>query len=187
MTEVFQPILENERLRLNAVEDKDIDIIHEWYQDTVFLKRLHGMPPKPMYHKEMTEFVNYSRESKRDYYFGMRPKDMDVDLVGQICLMRVDGVHQTAGMWLGIPAQYQGRGYGGTAISLILDFAFNEINLHRVWLFVFGFNTPAIGLYEKLGFQHEGRLRESAFRDGQYWDAFLMGILRHEWRQSQAT
>ena len=133
MTEVFKPILETDRLRLTAVEDQDIDTIHEWYQDTVFLKRLHGMPPIPLYRKEMTEFVDHFREGKRDYYFGMRPKDMDEKLVGHISLMRVDYVHQTAGLWLGIPAQYQGRGYGGTAISLILDFAFNEVNLHRIW------------------------------------------------------
>jgi RimJ/RimL family protein N-acetyltransferase len=66
-------------------------------------------------------------------------------------------------------------------MELLLDFAFNEINLHRVFLTVFSYNQRAIRLYEKLGFQREGIYREHLQRDGQRFDMLHYGILRREW------
>ena len=77
---------------------------------------------------------------------------------------------------------YWGHGYGSDAMSLLLKFAFEEMNMHRVELKVFAYNPRAIRCYEKLGFVHEGRTRESAFHQGQYHDDLTMGILEHEWR-----
>jgi RimJ/RimL family protein N-acetyltransferase len=53
-----------------------------------------------------------------------------------------------------------GKGYGYEAMQLVLRFAFDELNLHRVQLTVFSYNERVIVLYEKLGFQHKGKYRE---------------------------
>src|SRR5262249_7129357 len=55
-------------------------------------------------------------------------------------------------------------------------------NLNRVWLHVYEYNARAIGVYEKVGFRIEGRLRQDTFRDGGYWDTVVMGILHEEWQ-----
>ncbi len=67
-------------------------------------------------------------------------------------------------------------------MRLLLTFAFDELNLHRVQLTVFSYNRPAIALYEKLGFQREGTFREFLQRDGRRHDMFLYGLLRREWQ-----
>ena len=74
-----------------------------------------------------------------------------------------------------------GKGYGNEATRLALGFAFNELNLHRVQLTVFDYNSRAIHLYEKLGFQQEGIYREFLQRDGRRFDMYLYGLLGHEW------
>ena len=74
-----------------------------------------------------------------------------------------------------------GRGLGSEATSLMLGHAFENLELHRVGLSVFSYNTRAIRAYEKVGFRHEGRLRDAIQRDGRYWDEIQMGILREEW------
>ena len=51
----------------------------------------------------------------------------------------------------------------------------------RVWLRVFADNARAIRAYEKVGFQHEGRLRQDNFSNGAFRDTLLMGLLRSEW------
>jgi len=56
-----------------------------------------------------------------------------------------------------------------------------ELNLHRVSLDVFEYNPRAIRSYEKVGFKHEGRVRQALNRDGRRWDILYMGILREEW------
>ncbi len=56
-------------------------------------------------------------------------------------------------------------GYGKEAMNLLLDYSFSELNLHKVYLRVFSFNKRAICLYESLGFEKEGELKEQLFRE----------------------
>ena len=70
-------------------------------------------------------------------------------------------------------------------MRLLLAFAFDDMNLHRVEMGVFAFNTRAIACYEGLGFVREGTHREYLQRDGQRHDMYLYGILEHEWRQDR--
>ena len=80
-----------------------------------------------------------------------------------------------------IGPEYQGAGYGREAMELALRYAFHELNLFRVQLYVFGYNTRAINLYESIGFVREGTLRQSIHRDGVRYDTYVYGILRDEW------
>lgn len=79
----------------------------------------------------------------------------------------------------------RGQGHGRESMELILDYAFGELNLHRVSLTVLGFNERAIGLYEKLGFQREGTLREFGLRGGKRYDLLYYGMLAREWRNEK--
>ena len=72
------------------------------------------------------------------------------------------------GMMIGAP--YRGRGYGTEALGLLCDFAFSEMNLHKLKVSVFAFNAAAIRCYEKNGFTREGLLRAEIFRAGAYQD-----------------
>ncbi|MCK4899416.1 MAG: GNAT family N-acetyltransferase, partial [Anaerolineales bacterium] len=74
-----------------------------------------------------------------------------------------------------------GKGFGTDAVSVILRYAFHELNLHRVSLGVFEYNRRARRSYEKVGFSVEGRIRGDMLRQGRRWDVFIMGILREEW------
>jgi RimJ/RimL family protein N-acetyltransferase len=69
-------------------------------------------------------------------------------------------------------------------MTLALNFAFEELNMHRVQLTVFQYNERAVALYEKLGFQKEGVYREFLHRDGKRYDMYLYGLLRSEWESS---
>ena len=50
-----------------------------------------------------------------------------------------------------------------------------------IYLYVFETNPLAIHVYEKCGFVHEGKLRQSTYRNGRYIDNILMSMLRREW------
>lgn len=105
----------------------------------------------------------------------------DNRLIGMVEL-ETDWSNQTA--WLGIgigDPEYRSKGYGTDAMQLALNYAFYELNLYRVSLGVFSYNPRAIRVYEKVGFQHEGRMRAVLFRDGQRHDMLIMSVLRPEW------
>jgi len=59
--------------------------------------------------------------------------------------------------------------------------------LHRIFLHVYSHNERAQRVYEKVGFVHEGTLREAYFRNGRYYDDLIMGILDTEGRQNGTT
>lgn len=75
---------------------------------------------------------------------------------------------------------FWGNGYGTEAMSQLLNFGFEILNLHRVGLDVYSFNKRAIKAYEKLGFKREGVIRDEIFYDGEYHDSIIMGVLKSE-------
>lgn len=84
---------------------------------------------------------------------------------------------------LRINLSVRNKGYGKKAMSLILDYLFNRLQAHRVWLDVRERNQRAKHVYESLGFKVEGVLRECIkSSDDNYESLILMGMLRTEYR-----
>lgn len=74
--------------------------------------------------------------------------------------------------------EWQGKGIGKALMQAGLELADNWLNLTRLELEVYTDNEAAIRLYERFGFEHEGTLRQHAFRDGRYVDSYMMARLR---------
>jgi RimJ/RimL family protein N-acetyltransferase len=75
---------------------------------------------------------------------------------------------------------YWDQGYGSDAVRTMVRVAFRKMNLHRVYLRVHEDNTRGIRCYEKVGFRHEGTMRESVFKEGAYCDVHVMSMLESE-------
>ena len=103
-------------------------------------------------------------------------------VLGTCQLHDLHPVHRTAELQIRIgAASARGRGLGTSAVRALVALAFGELALHRVFVHVFSTNEPAIGLYRKVGFRHEGTLREAALIEGRRVDLHVMGLLRDEW------
>lgn len=76
-----------------------------------------------------------------------------------------------------------GRGVGRKILEELIHMVFEEIRAHRFFLDVFEDNARARHLYESLGFQYEGILREAALRDGTFCNLLLMSLLDREYAQ----
>lgn len=79
---------------------------------------------------------------------------------------------------ISVHAEWQGKGVGKELMRAIVDLADNWLNLTRLELEVYADNEAAIRLYERFGFEVEGRLRQHALRDGQFVDSIMMGRIR---------
>ena len=97
--------------------------------------------------------------------------------IGTVGLSHIDTTHRRAefGILIG-QAEARRKGRAFEAGRLLLDYAFNKLGLHRVFLHVFADNEPAIRLYRKLGFVEEGLLRQHVFKNGRYRDVVVMGM-----------
>lgn len=115
------------------------------------------------------------------FEFRLRRRSYDL-LIGFAALFALEWGNRTGKLAVGIgDPRHRRRGYGEESLTLLLNYAFRELNLDRVGLDVIEYNTPALRLYERLGFQHEGRSREAIWRDGAHYDLMHMGLLAREW------
>ncbi len=117
-------------------------------------------------------------ETKKVYQFIINCDGTDV---GSIYLRDVDLVNRKAeyGVFIG-EREYLGKGVGKAATKLILDFAFTQLKLHKVYLRVLSDNTAAIKSYENSGFTQEGFFRDEIFADGKYESVIFMAIFNRE-------
>jgi RimJ/RimL family protein N-acetyltransferase len=174
-------LLRGERVRLTAVTPTDLPVLTKWWADADFLRLYDSVPAYPKTEAQLAKRIEEGQKGDTTFLFGIRPLTSD-DLLG---LLELDGVmwsHGTTFVSIAIgDEENRGKGYGREAMQLALDFAFRELNLHRVCLTVFSYNPAASKLYESLGFTREGTYREHLQRDGQRYDMILYGLLRQEW------
>ncbi len=76
-----------------------------------------------------------------------------------------------------------GKGYATEAAGRIMDWGFNEMNIHRIVAFCHVDNKASIRVMEKLGMHQDGRLRETRWLNGEWWDEYVYSILEKEWRE----
>lgn len=99
------------------------------------------------------------------------------EYLGEIVLNELDETDASMNFRIALAPGAPGRGFGTEAATVVLDHAFGELGLHRVYLDVFSFNPRAQRSYEKVGFVAEGRQRHTLFWDGEWVDSILMSVL----------
>jgi RimJ/RimL family protein N-acetyltransferase len=128
-----------------------------------------------------------NRQKGTEYVFGIELKENQL-LIGTCSLFSITRINRSAELGIAIwNKQYWGKGYGTEAITLLLGYGFNFLNLHSIFLIVNEDNPRAIQAYENVGFKHSARHRQSLFQDGKYKDTLLMDILEDEFRKLHPT
>ncbi len=74
--------------------------------------------------------------------------------------------------------EFHGRGIGSALLHAICTMADDWLNLRRLELEVYCDNEAGVALYRKFGFEIEGTLRDYAYREGEFVDAYVMARLR---------
>lgn len=176
-------MIQGKRTRLRAMERADLPRFVAWLNDPEVTAGLLIFPVISMDQEEQWYQHNLQRPREE------QPLIIEICVgenwlpIGDIGLHNISWKDRQAevGIVIGEKA-YWGQGYGSDAMRLMLRHAFQNLNLHRVVLQVFDDNPRAIRSYEKVGFVHEGRLRQDVFKNGQYLDVLVMSILRPEWK-----
>jgi ribosomal-protein-alanine N-acetyltransferase len=102
------------------------------------------------------------------------------DFVGVGGFNNLSSLHQKAeiGFWL-LPEFWQ-MGYMQEAVRKICDYAFHSLNLHRIEGFVESENLTCKKAIEKLGFTHEGCMKECEIKNGKRISLDIYAILNTE-------
>jgi RimJ/RimL family protein N-acetyltransferase len=113
-------------------------------------------------------------------WFGIQTKDGQP--LGDIALNWVLPYYRNAMMGAGIgDPDYWGGRYGTDALLLIVDYAFDWLDMRRLWLGTMALNQRVQRQMQKVGFKLEARRRQAMFADGVWTDELIYGLLREEW------
>ena len=168
-------------VRLRAMEPEDAEAQHRWFNDLEVVRYL--MPRYPIGLPGRREWIaERAPISQAAARFSVERLDTG-QLIGFAALRDVAPENLDAELDLVVGERSAwGHGFGADTTRTLCRFGFDEMNLHRIHLYVFVDNAPAVHIYQQLGFVSEGTVRESFYRRGRYHDAYLMGLLRAELR-----
>lgn len=181
-------MIHGERIRFRGMERADLPRFVEWVNDPAVRRGISSFLPISMAREELW-FEDMLKLPIEEHPFAMEILDREKwVLAGSIGLMHIDWRSRKAeiGIMIG-EKRFWNKGYGTEAMRLIMQHGFETLNLHRLYLRVFSDNPGAIRAYEKAGFVHEARMRETHFADGKYIDDLMMSMLRLEWNSAKRT
>lgn len=173
--------------RLRELTRADLEALRSFVNDPDVMRA--SSIYAPVSDIEQEAWFERTMKSHVSVWFGIEDTRCEpARLVGTCCLVDIDWIGRAAELRIriGVPEAW-GAGIGTDACTVLLDFAFDDLNLQRVGLRVWGSNARAQRVYEKLGFVVEGRLRRAGFVGGRGEDLVLMGLLREDWRTRAET
>ncbi len=176
-----------ELVRLREYRESDRDAYRAIETDTASGLRHRAGTRHGWDEHELDAYLQRSRtvEGQR-YLFTVATAGGDVP-VGRLVIKGVDPVHRHASLGVVLAVAARGQGLGSEAVGLGCRFAFESLNLHRLWLDVQADNERAVAVYERCGFVVESRRPFERFHAGQHRDVLVMAMLEQEWRERQPT
>lgn len=107
------------------------------------------------------------------------------ELIGAGGLTNINWISRSAELsfYIGANEAYVDAVYAPEAARLLCDYAFDCLNLHKVWAEIYDFDQAKIGLVESMRMRKDGVLRDNVFAEGGHHDSYVYSLLRAEYRQ----
>ncbi len=160
---------------------KNIDhskIYHKWVNNPIVRKYLSVEVPESLEVIKKEWFPDY-----RDYkniWFEIWHKEDQIP-IGMVGLIRINYIYRNAeiGIYIG-ETEYWGKGIGTEVVNLMLDYAFNTLNIHKIVVGVNANNTQSLKMFKKIGFVEEGHLKDMEFINGEWTDFKWLSIFKKD-------
>lgn len=167
------------KLLLRAIEEEDLRQLHVWANDPEIWRNLGGWHMPSNFDSMLQWFANLKND-KVNQRWAVTLKDTG-QLIGTANLVTIDWKNNNAFHGVMFGKEFRGQGYGKDAVMAVMRYAFDELNLNRIDTDIIEHNVASLKLYESCGWKQEGRMRQWHYREGRYWDKFVMGVLREDY------
>jgi [ribosomal protein S5]-alanine N-acetyltransferase len=180
-----QPNLETSRLLLRPFTVDDVQTVEALVGDFEVSKYMLHVPYPYPTGRALSWITTHASDFAigRGAHFAITQK-ADQFLCGAISL-DVKPEHKRAGLgyWLG--KDYWGHGYAAEAAKALIEYGFTKLGLNRIAADHFSTNRSSGRVMQKIGMKHEGSLKQHYYKNGEYADSEIYGILLSDWQQMQ--
>jgi RimJ/RimL family protein N-acetyltransferase len=169
-------MLKGKQIKLVPLEKEDLGNSLLWANDMSLNSRM--LRVLPVTKADQDSWYQSVVEDPSKVVFAIKTLKEDKH-VGNAGIYHIDWVHRRGQFWILIADRdFRKRGVGEEVTGLMQKYAFDNLNLNKLYLNVSQDNKEAISLYEKLNFRREGIFQEHYFIEGKYVDIITMAILR---------
>lgn len=148
---------------LRELQEKDIEGMLEWMHDPG-INCFFRFNAQDMDYDKAYQFISQKNNTTKHFAI----VNSDDEYLGTISLKEIDLKNRKAEYAISIRRKYHGTGVATAATDLILKYAYEELQLHRVYLNVLSDNARAIRFYEKYGFRYEGEFEDDLYLNGEW-------------------
>lgn len=176
---VFGPVLRGEQVTLRPPVEGDAAKVIEWFADMEVTRYLNLVFPPSLQQEE--DFLKRIGESKTDVWWVI---EADGRTIGATGIHGIDWINANAatGTIIGDKSCWR-KGYGSEAMALRTEYAFRQLNLHKLKSGAFNENEPSKRALQKAGYREVGVFREDFWREGKWHDHWEAEVLRADWEK----
>jgi RimJ/RimL family protein N-acetyltransferase len=178
---VKQTFIKGEKIELWAPIVENVELYAKWVNSP--MGRIYSRVPTPQRISELKKSLEPKSEFlvQKEIYLEIYHKK-DEKPIGIVALMDIDWLNRKAKISVVIgESEYWGKGIAGEALKLLFNYAFEDLNLHKLYAGIYTPNVRSIRVFEKLGLAPEATLKEEVYVDGKYYDSKIYCVYKKEW------
>lgn len=168
--------LEDGKIRLRPLRYADRDLLVSLANNKKIWNNLRDMFPHPYTLEEAEKFLDMVKRQEPLITFAIEYEFQFCGVIGMMLQQDVYRKSAEIGYWIGEP--FWGKGIATKALTLATQYAFNTLELERLFANIFQGNEASKRVLEKCGFQLEGISRKAVFKNNKFLDELRFGKLK---------
>lgn len=170
-------------VKVRKLAEKDLDVRVRWFNCPSISSQMTIQTPLTLEGTRQWFDCIKNNETRYDFAFEWNEDAEDNGLVAMGGLTNLHPIHDRIELYIMVRPNLTGNGIGGNAIKWLCNYAFSNLNLHRVFLYTRQNNDRVRRLYERIGFIPEGILRDHLKLTEKFEDHYVHGMLKKEWQK----
>lgn len=171
--------LENEKIRLRALEPEDLEFLYKWENNSKFWQEGNNMNPYSKYTLKCYIENSQSIYEQKQLRLMIEEKEFS-QTVGCVDLFDFDTHNLKVGIGILVDEEFSNNGFATQAINLTCEYIFNLLHLHQVYCHIASNNYASIKVFEKSGFKKKGILTDWLLIENRFTDTYIYSRLNEK-------
>ncbi len=168
------------KVLLRAIEFEDMEFLRNMLNDEEMEHNVVGWS-FPVSKYEQQKWFENQIQNKVNIRFII---EVDGKPIGLATLTNIDWKNRKACHGIKLYSnEVKGKGYGTDAVFAVMKYAFEELQLNRLYSTILDYNVASRNLYKKCGWKEEGVIRDSVYKKNHFNNEIMIGILKQEYQE----